>query len=68
MKKNMGLIDRGIRIIIAVIFAILFVTGVVASTFGIILLLIGGIFITTSVVSFCPFYALIGINTCSIKK
>lgn len=68
MKKNMGSLDRGIRIAIAVIFAILFSTGIVTGVLGTILLIVGGVFIATSVVSFCPLYTLIGINTCSVKK
>jgi len=68
MKKNMGTLDRGIRIAIAVIFAVLFSTGIVTGTLGTILLVVGGIFIATSVVSFCPLYTLLGINTCSVKK
>lgn len=64
----MGSLDRGIRIAIAVIFAILFSTGIVTGVLGTILLIIGGVFIATSVVSFCPLYTLIGINTCSAKK
>lgn len=68
MKKNMGSLDRGVRIAIAVIFAILFSTGIVTGVFGTILLIVGGVFIATSVVSFCPLYTLIGVNTCSVKK
>lgn len=68
MKKNMGSLDRGIRIAIAVIFAVLFSTGIVTGALGTILLIVGGVFIATSVVSFCPLYTLIGVNTCSVKK
>lgn len=68
MKKNMGSLDRGIRIAIAVIFAVLFSTGIVTGVLGTILLIVGGVFIATSVVSFCPLYTLIGVNTCSVKK
>ncbi len=68
MKKNMGSLDRGIRIAIAVIFAILFATGIVTGVLGTILLIVGGVFLVTSVVSFCPLYTLIGVNTCSVKK
>lgn len=68
MKKNMGSVDKGIRVAIAVIFATLFVTGIVTGVLGTILLIVGGVFIATSVVSFCPLYTLIGVNTCSVKK
>ncbi len=68
MKKNMGSLDRGIRVAVAVIFATLFATGIVAGTLGTILLIVGGVFLATSIVSFCPLYTLIGVNTCSVKK
>jgi hypothetical protein len=68
MKKNMGSVDRGIRVAIAVIFATLFVTSLVTGVLGTILLIVGGVFLVTSVVSFCPLYTLLGVNTCSIKK
>ena len=39
-------------------------TGAAAGTVGIILLVLGGILLLTSVVSFCPLYVLLGIRTC----
>jgi hypothetical protein len=68
MKKNMSALDSGIRIAVAVIFAILFSTGIVTGALGTILLIVGGVLIATSVVSFCPLYRLLGISTCSVKK
>ena len=56
MKKNMGTVDRVIRVLIAVVFAVLFFTKVVTGTLGIILLVLGVVFLLTSVVSFCPLY------------
>jgi len=64
MKKNMGLIDRVVRTLIAVIIAILYFTGVIPGTLGIILLIAAGIFILTSLVSFCPMYLPFKISTC----
>lgn len=64
MQKNMGGTDRMLRIILAVVFAILYFTGTVTGTVGIILLVLGGILLLTSVVSFCPLYVLLGIRTC----
>jgi hypothetical protein len=63
----MGVADRSIRILLAVVFAALFFTGTVTGVFGYILLVAGGIFLATSVVSFCPLYKLIGMNTCPRK-
>lgn len=68
MKKNMGAADRIIRILLAAVFAVLYFTGTVTGTFGIILLILGGVFLLTSLVSFCPLYTLVGLNTCPAKK
>lgn len=68
MKKNMGAADRMIRLLLAAIFAGLYFTNTVTGTFGIVLLVLALVFVLTSVVSFCPLYPLLGINTCSAKK
>ena len=67
MKKNMGAVDRVIRIVLAALFAVLYFTGTVAGTLGLVLLVLGGVFLATSLISFCPLYTLVGINTCSKK-
>lgn len=67
MKKNMGSTDRTIRFIVAAIFFALYFTGTVTGTWGIVLLVVAGIFILTSLVSFCPLYAPFGLSTCSNK-
>lgn len=63
MKKNMGNADRIIRIAIAIVFGALYFTKTVTGTWGIVLLVLGIIFILTSTVSFCPLYTLIGLKT-----
>lgn len=63
MKKNMGNTDRIIRVVLAIVFAALYFTGTVTGTLGIVLLVLGAVFVLTSVVSFCPLYPLIGMNT-----
>jgi hypothetical protein len=67
MKKNMGSVDRIIRIVVAAIFATLYFTGTVTGALGIILLVLGAVFVLTSVVSFCPLYLPFGISTCAKK-
>lgn len=67
MKKNMGSTDRVIRVILAIIFAVLYFTGTVTGTAGLILLVLGGVFLLTSLISFCPLYAPFGISTCKTK-
>lgn len=68
MKKNMGSIDKIIRILIAVIIGVLVFANVVTGTLGIVLLILAAVFIITSLVSFCPLYTLIGLNTCPKDK
>ena len=63
MKKNMGTIDKVIRILVAVAIAILFMTNVITGTLGIILLVLAVVFVLTSIISFCPLYLPFGIHT-----
>ncbi len=64
MKKNMGGTDRIIRILIALIISVLFYTGTISGTVGIVLVVLAGVFLLTSFVKFCPLYLPFGINTC----
>ena len=68
MKKNMGNADRIIRLIVAAVLAYLYFGGVVTGTLGIVLVVVAGVFVLTSLVSFCPLYSLVGLNTCPAKK
>lgn len=68
MKKNMGTADRIIRVIIAAIVGVLYFTGTISGTLGIVLLVLAGVFVLTSLISFCPLYAPIGIRTCLLKS
>ncbi|MFZ1692635.1 MAG: DUF2892 domain-containing protein [Flavobacteriales bacterium] len=64
MKPNMGSTDRILRIIIAAVIAILYFTGTIEGTVGLVLLILAGVFVLTSLISFCPLYAPFGIRTC----
>jgi drug/metabolite transporter superfamily protein YnfA len=68
MKKNMGSADRVIRILLAAVFAVLYFTGTVTGTIGLVLVALGGVFVLTSLVSFCPLYTIVGLSTCPTKK
>ncbi|MEZ5040181.1 MAG: DUF2892 domain-containing protein [Saprospiraceae bacterium] len=68
MKKNMGSMDRAIRVIVAIVVAALFFTNVISGVLGIVLMVLAGVFVLTSVVSFCPLYAPFGISTCAVKN
>ena len=63
----MGSLDRIVRVIIAAVIAGLYLGGIVSGTLGIVLLVLAGVFVLTSFVSFCPLYAPFGLNTCKVK-
>lgn len=67
MKANMGTADKLIRIIIAIVIAALYYKEIITGTVGIVLLVLAGVFVLTSLISFCPLYTLFGINTCKKK-
>ncbi len=67
MKKNMGATDRIIRIVLAALFSVLYFTGTITGTAGLVLLVLGGVFLATSLISYCPLYSLVGLNTCPKK-
>lgn len=68
MKKNMGTADKTIRILIALAVVILYFTNIISGIFGIILMIFAVVFVLTSLISFCPLYTLLGINTNKIKS
>ncbi|MGB5287001.1 MAG: DUF2892 domain-containing protein [Ignavibacteriaceae bacterium] len=63
MKKNMGSMDRGVRIILALIVAILYFTNQITGVAAIVLGIFAIVFLLTSFMSFCPLYAPIKIST-----
>jgi hypothetical protein len=63
MKKNMGITDKIIRSLIAVVMIILYLTNVITGTLGIVLIVISAVFLLTSLVSFCPLYSILGISS-----
>ena len=68
MKKNMGTIDRVIRILVAIVIAVLFFTKVITGVLGIVLLVVAVVFVLTSFISFCPLYWPFGIRTNGKKQ
>ncbi|HCD53191.1 MAG TPA: DUF2892 domain-containing protein [Balneolaceae bacterium] len=67
MKKNMGTADKIIRILIAVVIAVLYFMEVISGTVAIVLGVLAVIFVLTSLVSFCPLYLPFGIKTCKTE-
>ena len=67
MKKNVGITDKWIRILIAVVILALYGFDIITDTTAMILLIVGVILLLTSLISFCPLYTIFGINTCKKK-
>lgn len=67
MKKNVGTLDRIIRVIIAIVFGYLYFGHIVTGVWGIVLLILGLIFLFTAIVGHCALYVPFGINTCQKK-
>jgi len=68
MKTNMGTADRIIRVIIAAVIAVLFFSGIISGTIGIILLILGAVFLLTAIINFCPLYYPFKLSTAPKKK
>jgi len=68
MKKNMGTVDRVLRAVLALVMVGLYFGNIVTGTLGIVLMAAAGIFLLTSLISFCPLYTVVGFNTCAAKK
>ena len=62
MKKNVGGIDRTLRIVLGLVLIGLAATGTVG-LWG----YIGVVPLLTGLVGWCPPYSLLGCNTCSVK-
>ena len=56
MKRNMSNTDRIVRVVLAALFAYLYFGGIVTGVFGIVLVVLGAVFLLTAAVAFCPLY------------
>ncbi|HEY6914194.1 MAG TPA: DUF2892 domain-containing protein [Paludibacter sp.] len=63
MKRNVGIIDRVIRIMVALVIIGLSVANIISGTLAIVLIVLAGVFILTGFLRFCPLYLPFGINT-----
>lgn len=68
MKKNMGTLDRGVRLSLAVVVALLYFTGQLSGIAAVILLILAFLFLVTALVGHCPAYTPLGIKTIKAKK
>lgn len=68
MKKNMGKLDRAMRLLIALVLIGIYFSGIVTGTWGIVALVVAGVMVLTSLINSCPLYSVLGINTASKHK
>ena len=68
MPKNMGSLDRILRVVAAIVIAVLIANGTLHGPLQTLLGVIAIIFLGTSLVGFCPAYKLVGIDTCGNQK
>ncbi len=63
MTKNMGTVDRTVRLAIVVIIAVLYFMGKLSGTVAIVLGIVAIAFFVTSLIGWCPSYVPFGIST-----
>ncbi len=63
MKPNLSNLDRMIRVVVAALFAYLYFGGIVAGALGIVLVVLGAVFVLTAIVGFCPLYTVFKFST-----
>mgnify|MGYP002777320235 CR=1 FL=1 len=62
--KNMGGLDRALRIAAAVVLAVLAGTGTLSGGWQLGAWIVAAVFLATSLAGFCPAYRLLGMDTC----
>ncbi len=68
MIKNVGSIDKIIRLIIAAVAIYAAYTGMVASPWDYVLYVVAVIMVATSLMGSCPLFSIFGINSCKVKS
>ena len=63
MKKNLGSTDKILRSVAALVVLVLYLSGLISGTLAIVLGVLAVVLAATSVVSFCPIYAVLKIST-----
>ena len=68
MKKNVGITDKWVRIVIAAVILALYGFGVIHDTVAMVLLVVGLILLITSLIGYCPLYSILGKSTCKKEE
>ena len=67
MKLNMGFVDRGLRVSLAILGVALYGMGIIDGTFGYVILGLGALFLLTSSIGFCPLYLPLKVSTKKVE-
>ncbi len=65
--KNVGSVDRIVRLLVAMAIVVAYVMGWISGTVALVLGIVAAVMVMTGIVSFCPAYRLLGINTCRTR-
>jgi len=68
MPCNSGGMERIIRGVLGIVLVLAWLLHWVLGTFGLILGILGLVFVVTAAIGFCPIFAVMGISTCKTKK
>lgn len=68
MTKNMGNIDRFVRLAVVIAVAALYFTGQIGGLLAAVLGVLSLVFLLTSLMGNCPLYTLLGISTCPAAR
>jgi hypothetical protein len=63
MKKNVGSADKIVRILLAILFAVLIFTNAVSGWLVIVLGILAVVFLLTALVNFCPIWFALKVST-----
>ena len=63
MKKNVGTVDKAVRLLVAVVVVVLYFTHIITGALAVILLALAAIFVVTSLISLCPIWLVLGVST-----
>ena len=67
MEINLGVVDRIVRIAVALVLSALYFTGTVEGLWGVVLLSAGGVLLLTAALGRCGLYSIFGVNTCKVR-
>ncbi len=68
MKKNVGSVDKVIRLIIAIVAVYIAYNGMVASPWDYVLYAVGAIMVLTALSGRCPIFSIFGLNSCKVEE